>query len=262
MSHLFAGSPLLYAALFAVGVLVAVINAISGGGSILSLPLLMMFGLPSADANGTNRLGLLMGNLGSIAGFRRHGHFYPRLALRVGIPGILGAVAGSFAGVSLPDVVFKPILAGIIFFVVLETARPKPNRVNKTSSDGLQLRTGVWPFLAYAGIGFYGGFIHAGVGLIMMYAFSRMGNLNLIQINALKVSNALLFVALSLVIYGAMGKVKWDLAVILALGNVLGGYLGSVFQVRKGEEFVRVFLVVSGSALAIKLLFDAVLAFF
>jgi uncharacterized membrane protein YfcA len=96
----------------------------------------------------------------------------------------------------------------------------------------------------------------------MMYVFSRLGNLNLIQSNALKVSDTLIFVSLSLVIYSAMGKVKWDMAVVLALGNALGGYAGSVFQVRKGEGFVRIFLVVSGLALAAKLIFDAIWTIF
>jgi uncharacterized membrane protein YfcA len=224
----------------------------------------MLFGLPAAEANGTNRLGIVLGTVGSVAGFWRKGHVYPGLTWQVGFPGLLGSLVGSWIGVTLPDPLFKPILAAIILFVVIETARPrkKYDRVPGNADEPPFLRSGFWPFLAYAGIGFYGGFIQAGVGLIMMYVFSRLGNLNLIQSNALKVSDTLIFVSLSLVIYSAMGKVKWDMAVVLALGNALGGYAGSVFQVRKGEGFVRIFLVVSGLALAAKLIFDAIWTIF
>ena len=75
-----------YPVLFVAGILVAVINSVSGGGSALSLPLLILLGLPSAVANGTNRIGILAGSLGSLAAFRNLGHFHPALAWQVGWP--------------------------------------------------------------------------------------------------------------------------------------------------------------------------------
>ena len=111
--------PWTYPILFAAGAVVAAINSVSGGGSILSLPLLIFLGLPSAEANGTNRLGVLAGSLGALAGFRRLGHFHPRLALQVGWPACLGAVAGSLFAVGLPDRVFNPILAAVMVFVAV-----------------------------------------------------------------------------------------------------------------------------------------------
>jgi len=165
-------------------------------------------------------------------------------------------------GISLPEALFKPVLAAVILFVVFETLRPKrmPAGVKGSNVEGLFLRSGWIPFLVYMAIGFYGGFLQAGSGLIMMYAFSRLSNLNLIQINVLKVSNTFLFITVSLLIYGWYGKVRWDMAIALALGNALGGFTGSVLQVRKGEGFVRIFFAVSGSALALKLFYDAVYA--
>ncbi len=254
-------SAAVYFLLVGAGLVVSFVNSVSGGGSILSLPLLMGLGLSSAVANGTNRLGIWMGSLGSISGFRKKGLSYPRMTLQVGLPGLLGAAAGSLLGVSLPDVFFKPILAVVILFVAFETIRPRRKGIeDKSNASELHLRSGVLPFLAYVGIGFYGGLIQAGSGLVMMYVFSRLGNLNLIQINVLKVSNTLLFISLSLLIYGLFGKVQWDLAAALALGNALGGFAGSVFQVRKGESFVRWFVAISGLVLAVKLIAEAMSA--
>ncbi len=249
-----------YLILAGVGAVVSFVNSISGGGSILSLPFLMLLGLPAAEANGTNRIGIWMGTAASVAGFRRRGLFYPGLTWRAAWPGLAGALAGSWAGVSLPDAAFKPVLALVIVFVVFETARPRRQGTHQERPDDggrtPSLRTGFIPFLVYAGIGFYTGFIQAGVGLIIMYAFSRLGNLNLLQINSLKGSVTLIFITLSILVYGSQGKIHWDMALALALGNGMGGFAGSVLQIRRGEGFVRAFLAVSGGALALKLLYD------
>jgi uncharacterized membrane protein YfcA len=243
-----------YPLLFLVGVLVAAINSVSGGGSTLSLPLLILMGLPSAVANGTNRLGILAGSLGSLAAFKSLGHFHPRLAWQVGWPACLGAVAGSLMAVRLPDRIFNPVLAAVMIFVSVMAFRkraPLPGRPGEAA-----LRSGFLPFLVYLGVGFYGGFIQAGSGLIMIYAFGRLSNLDIFQINSLKVFNTLLFIGVSLVTFVAAGKVRWDLGAALAAGSFLGGWLGSHWQVRKGEDWVNRFVLVTGVLLAAKLLWD------
>ena len=252
--------------LVGVGAVVSFVNSISGGGSVLSLPLLMLLGLPAAEANGTNRIGIWVGSAGSTLGFSRQGLFYPGLTARVALPGLAGVLAGSWTGVSLPDAVFKPVLALVIGFVVFETVRSRRRGEEPDGSAAAgaapSLPSGFLPSLVYAGIGFYAGFLQAGVGLIMMYAFSRLGKMNLLQINSLKGSATLAFITLSLLIYGMQGKIRWDMALALALGNGLGGFAGSIMQVRRGEGFIRAFLAVSGTALALKLLYDAARALF
>lgn len=247
-----------YPILFAVGVAVSFINSVSGGGSVLSLPLLIFLGLPSAVANGTNRLGVLMGSLASLLAFRSRGIFLPRLAWQVGWPAALGALAGSLLAVRLPDRVFQPILAAVILFIVIMTIRG--NRAGNPSDDAPFLKGGTIAFLAYAGIGFYGGFIQAGSGLIMMYVYGRMGNLDIFQVNALKSFSTLLFIAVSLIAFAAAGKIDWPMAAALAAGNLLGGWIGSHWQIRKGEAWVNRFLLWSGLAMAVKLLWNTWIA--
>lgn len=259
-------SPWIYLILFAVGVVVSAINSVSGGGSILSLPLLIFLGLPSAVANGTNRIGVLAGSFGSVAAFRSLGHFHPRLAWRVGWPAALGALAGSQLAVRIPDRVFNPILAAVMVFVAVmsfrkkqpETARPGTDAKREADArrEGAAMREGLIAFLIYAAIGFYGGFIQAGSGLIMIYAFGRMGNLDIFKINSLKVFNTLIFIPVSLVSFIGAGKIHWGMAAALAAGNLLGGWLGSHWQVRQGEAWVNRFVLWTGMAMAGKLLWD------
>jgi uncharacterized membrane protein YfcA len=244
-----------YPALFLAGTAVAFINSVSGGGSTLSLPFLIFLGLPSATANGTNRLGILLGSLSSLLAFRLRGIFLPRLAFKVGWPAMLGALAGSLIAVRLPDQVFKPVLACVVLFVVVMTVR---GRRPHADADGEPvLRGDAWAWLAYLGIGFYGGFIQAGSGLIMIYAFTRLGNLDMVRANALKVSNTVLFIAVSLAAFAAAGRIDWPMAAALAAGNLAGGWLGSVMQVQRGEKWVNRFVLWSGLGIAAKLLWDS-----
>ena len=243
-----------YPVLFLAGVVVSVINSVSGGGSTLSLPLLIFMGLPSAVANGTNRIGVLAGSLGSLAAFRTLGHFHPRLAWQVGWPAALGALVGSLLAVRLPDRVFNPILAVVIIFAAVMSFRKKPSTGGQPGPAAM--REGMIAFLVYAGIGLYGGFIQAGSGLIMIYAFGRLGNLDIFQINSLKVFNTIIFISVSLITFVAAGKVHWGMASALAAGNVVGGWLGSHWQVRQGETWVNRFVLWTGIAMAAKLLWD------
>lgn len=243
-----------YPILFAVGVAVAFVNSVSGGGSALSLPVLIFLGLPSATANGTNRLGILLGSLSSLFAFRTQGIFLPRLAFQVGWPATIGSLAGSLLAVQVPDRIFNPILAGIILFVAVMTI--KGHRPNPSLNHEPALRGGLIAFAAYLGIGFYGGFIQAGTGLIMMYAFTRLGNLDIFQVNALKVATTVLFISISLLTFAVAGRIHWPMAASLAAGNLSGGWLGAHWQVRKGEAWVNRFLLWTAVALATKLIWD------
>lgn len=244
------------AILLLVGFVVSFVNSISGGGSVLSLPILIFMGMPSAVANGTNRIGVLAGSLGSLIGFKSKGIFLPKLAFEVGWPGVIGSILGSTLAVKLPDKIFNPILSVVIVFVVVMTVKNiNSNRIN----DGTpEIQKSWYAKLAFAAIGFYGGFLQAGSGLIMIYVFGLFSNLDLFRINALKVFNTVLFISVSLFAFIWFGKVNWPMALALGIGNALGGWVGSHWQLKYGEIWVKRFVFVSGIAIAIKLLWDTV----
>jgi uncharacterized protein len=221
---------------------------------VLSLPLLVFLGLPSAVANGTNRLGVLMGSMGTLFGFRSHGIFLPRLTWQVGWPAAIGSLLGSLMAVQMPDRYFNPILAVVIACVVIMTFRG--HRVLGIPGEAPAMRQGWLALMAYIVIGFYGGFIQAGSGLIMLYVFGKFSNLDIFHINALKVSNTILFISISLATFVVAGKINWPMALALGCGNLVGGWMGSHWQIRKGELWVNRFLLFSGLAMAAKLLWD------
>jgi uncharacterized membrane protein YfcA len=243
-----------FAALFCVGIAVSFINSVSGGGSILSLSLLIFMGLPAATANGTNRLGILLGSVASLLAFRSQGIFLPRQAFQVGWPAAIGSLAGSLLAVGMPDRIFDPILAAVILFVVISTLRGSGS--HPAQGEAVVLRNDRVALIAYAAIGFYGGFIQAGSGLIMMAVFNRLGNLDIFQVNSLKVSNTVIFISVSLATFAAAGRIDWPVAVALAAGNLTGGWAGSMWQVRQGEAWVNRFLLWTGLAMAGKLLWS------
>jgi len=109
----------------------------------------------------------------------------------------------------------------------------------------------------YGVIGFYGGFIQAGSGLLMIFAFGRMGNLDIFQINSLKVFDTLIFITVSILVFAASGRVHWGYAAALSAGNLAGGWAGSHWQLTRSEAWINRFILATGLAMAAKLLWDS-----
>ena len=99
----------LYAAYFVLGAVVSLINSIAGGGSTLSLPLMIFLGLPATVANGTNRIGLIIGNFSSAFNLARHGYLNMRLFLQLLTPTLTGALVGACFLVHIGDKLFQEI---------------------------------------------------------------------------------------------------------------------------------------------------------
>lgn len=108
--------------------------------------------------------------------------------------------------------------------------------------------------LAFFGVGFYGGFIQAGVGFIIIAALTLITGMSLVKINSLKVFVTAIYMLTSLLVFVFSGKVHWIFGFTLAVGNAVGAYLGSAFTVSKGDKFIRIFLVVTVLVMSGKLL--------
>ena len=110
-----------------VGVAGGFLNTVAGGGSALTMPVLIFLGMPSSVANGTVRVAIMLQNITAVAGFRSKGHFEPALALQLGLPALAGAVVGSRIAVDVPDAVFNAVLAGVMVLVLVSIFfKPKP----------------------------------------------------------------------------------------------------------------------------------------
>lgn len=228
------------------------LNTIAGGGSLISMPILIFLGLPSAVANGTNRIALMFQNIVAITNFRNKGFFDLKFSLLLGVPAIFGSIIGSKIAVNLPDAIFNKILA-VVMLIVLALIIFNPKKHLNASIEMLSSNRKILAMIAFFFVGFYGGFIQAGVGFIIIVTLTLITGLSLVKINSLKVFVIAMYMLSSLLVFIFNGKVNWTLGLTLAIGNGLGAYLGSNFAVAKGDKWIRIILVIAVLAMAAKL---------
>jgi len=237
-----------------VGFIAGCINVVAGGGSLLTLPALIFFGLPPNVANGTNRIGIIIQNIFAVSGFKSKGVSAFPFSIYLAISAFIGAIIGAQFAVDIKGDLFNKILA-IIMIIIVVYMFFKP----KTSTHELIERiTGKYFWLgiiAFFFVGIYGGFIQAGAGFIMLLALSSINRFSLVKSNAIKVFVALIYSLSALAIFIYNDMINWTYGLILSLGNATGGWFMSRFSVKKGDGFVRIFLIVIVSIMAIKLWF-------
>lgn len=225
-----------YAALFGIGFVAAIINVLAGGGSFLTLPLLIFLGLPASVANGTNRVGVLAQNVSAVVGFRRRDALPLRWALGVSVPALFGAAIGAWAALHVPDLAFRRILSIAMVVLTLWTLW---NRGPRAGRPGDAYSTGHPAMLAgFFVTGLYGGFIQAGVGFLVL-AMTTLAGLDLVRGNAVKVFAVMLLTLLSLAVFAGAGQVDWPAGIALGLGNLLGGIAGVRIAVGKGHAWLE-----------------------
>ncbi len=239
--------------LFGVGLLAGIINVMAGGGSTLTLPVLIFLGLDGATANGTNRVAIFVQNIFATMSFRREKVSNLRRSLMLGVWTLPGAVLGAVLAVRISDAWFQRILGLIMIGVVISMIIPR-SRDKVTTDEGVRTW---WIYPALFGIGFYGGFIQVGVGFLFMAAFYHILRLNLVYVNLHKVTVVLLYTLPALAIFAWTGHVDWGLGLSLAAGNALGGWWAAHLAVRRGEKLIRIVLVAAILIMAAKLLIDS-----
>lgn len=239
--------------LFGVGLVAGTINVIAGGGSMITLPVLILLGLPPNVANGTNRVAILVQNTGATWSFHRLGLVsvpWLRLALP---PALVGVAFGTWAAVHVGDMAFQRILALVLVLAagwIFWNPADSVLAAKTFPPEGAEL----WLLrLIFLGVGFYGGFIQAGLGFITLAVTSSYG-LDLIRSNAVKVSLVLMFTPLALAIFAYNGRVDWATGFLLAAGTFVGALIGVRLQVLKGQRWVRGVLTVVVVAFAVRLL--------
>lgn len=240
-------------ALFGTGLVAGTLNAIAGGGSMLTLPVMIFLGLPPTVANGTNRVAVLAQSVGGTWSFARQG-LVPWVWVRLAVPSALvGAALGTLAALRLGDVAFQRVLAGVlVVMAALMLWRPL------TPSGGREapLPRGSRRVLLLAGfflVGFYGGFIQAGTGFLILSLLATSG-LDLVRSNAVKLAVILTYTPLALFLFARGGNVDWVMGTVLAAGTFLGALLGVRLQVLRGQRWVRGVVTAVIVVLAVRLL--------
>ena len=211
-----------YPAFFVLGAVVSLINSIAGGGSTLSLPIMIFLGMPATVANGTNRIGLIIGNFSSAFNLMKHGYLNKRIFVQLAIPTFLGALVGACFLVRIGDKMFQAILAVVICLVVVMgnirkdiLGKPPETPPEKLTWKGA---------LGFFGIAIYGCIVQVGVGFVQIFGLTRYTGMDAVHVNALKNSLTNVFLLVSTVALGVMGKIDWPIAIVMAAGALAHRY--------------------------------------
>jgi hypothetical protein len=235
-----------YILIFIAGTAAGFLNTIGGGGSLITMPILIFMGLPSATANGTNRIALIAQNISATMNFKRKGYFYPKIVILLAVPAIIGSVIGSNLAVNLPDEIFNKVL-GVVMIIVLILILTRPEKKFLADEEISELvgKRKILAVIAFLFVGFYGGFIQAGVGFIFIVALSLITGMSLVKINSLKVAIIGIYTITALIVFIINGNVNWALGLLLAVGNSTGAYIGSNFAVNKGDKYIRIIITIA-----------------
>jgi uncharacterized protein len=239
--------------LLAVGSVVAgAVNTLAGGGTLLTVPLLILVGLGPNSANATNRIGTLTQSVTSTWAFRRRGVSGLEAAAALLPASLLGTALGAWLATVISDEAFRQVfgwlmipMAAAVFLApekrLLAAARPGKPRVLALS-------------LAFLVVGVYTGFAQAGYGLAALAVLVYVGGENLSRSNAIKVALSVPMAVVSLVIMASRLEIHVGAGLVMAFGSALGGYLGTLATLRRGATWLRPVMLAVCVGLAIKLI--------
>jgi hypothetical protein len=230
------------------GFVAGVVNAMAGGGSFLTVPLLVMSGLPGTVANGTNRIGVLVQSAVAAWRFRREGVSGFADVRPLLLPLLAGSWLGAVAISRVAPRTFEQLFGAVMLLLLVPVLRAARAEVSAKEPWGPRTLAAVF-FL----IGVYGGAFQAGVGVFLVLALARSGH-GLVMANSVKALAIAAFTAVAVVVFIVQGQVVWLPALVLSAATALGADVGSRLAVRRGDAFIRPLLVVAVVVMAAKML--------
>ena len=240
--------------MFGVAMIAGGINSVAGGGTLLSFPSLLAFHVPSIQANATNTAALWPGSLSSAVAYSKDTKLYRDLVLPLLVPSIVGGLLGAFALVVTPPELFDRIVPFLVLFATLLFAfRDQVNRFFKIGGSGENVTTlgRVWGFLFQLFVAMYGGYFGAGIGILMLGSLSIMGLTDIHRMNGLKTILATFINVIGFIFFAFKGLVWWNLAILMAIGAIIGGYVGARAAKRVDQRYIRAFVIVVGLSVSV-----------
>lgn len=259
-------SLLALAGVFLASMMGGAVNAIAGGGTLLTFPALVAMGVPALTANATSTVALWPGALSSMWGYRGELRGARAWVVRLTLPSVLGGAAGAALLLRTPADRFARIVpflvlgATLLFLVqgpLMRRLRARGGGAG-TPAPATDADPTVTPWLfivAQFGIGVYGGYFGAGIGILMLAGLGVMGFTNIHRMNGLKNWGAVCMNVVAAAIFAFSGIVNWPVALAMAVGGLLGGYAGARMAQRVGQQRVRTAIICIGLASFLFLLF-------
>lgn len=250
--------------LFAAAFLGGAVNAVAGGGTLLTFPALLWAHQLEIVANATSTVALWPGALSSFWGYRTELRSSWREIFVLAVPSFVGGVLGAVLLTRTSNATFAALVPWLILLATLlflaqrplaEWQRRRTARLNggqqpeapteAAPSVGRWMSVLVFQFL----VGVYGGYFGAGIGILMLAAFGYLGFTNIHHMNALKNLNGMCINGIAAALFIVKGLVDWRLALLMAAGAIVGGYAGAGTARRVGQPTVRATIIVIGFAL-------------
>jgi uncharacterized protein len=239
----------LLAAAFAAGA----INAVAGGGSLITFPALLAAGYPSKTANVTNTIGMWPAYVGGSLGYREELRGQAKRLLQLALPNIAGALAGSAILLATPESAFDAVVPFLILFACVLMALQDRIGVYTEHHRAAFADTGRVPVPVLASmflLGVYGAYFGAALGIMTLAVFMILLSDNIQRLNALKGMSSLIINAVAVMIFAFSDFVEWGPAAVMAIGAVAGGYLGVGVARRLGREPLRLAVIAFGLVVA------------
>lgn len=225
------------------GLLVGFINTLAGGGSIISLSILIMLGLPATIANGTNRIAVGLQNIVAVSSFKQQKVLSWKKGLQLAVPTIIGSLLGAEIAVDINEQNFQ-IAIGIIMLLMLIFILFKPQKYIYGKAEVQEKPINWKVYIVFFFIGIYGGFIQMGVGYFLLAGIILGIGFDLVKSNAIKVLIVLAYTPFALLIFIFNNQINWKYGLILAVGNMAGAWIASRMAVKKGVNFVKWVIVI------------------
>ncbi len=254
----------LYLAVVGVGLIAGIINTLAAGGSLLTLPLLIIpLGIPSTNANAINRIAILLQNIVAVNKFRKKKVLNLKQDYKLGIPAIIGSVIGAIIA-TLITAPAMDVAIGVVMLVMFLLVLLNPNSWVKGKNEKPPLP--MWAqYVVFFFIGIYGGFIQAGVGFFLLTGLVLGSGLDLVKANGVKVLIILFYTPIALTLFIISGLLTWEYVIIglfLAAGNMAGAYIGVNIAVKWGAKFLRYMLLVAIFIASLRLIIPRVIEVF
>ena len=248
--------------LFVAGVIAGSINAVGGGGTLISFPSLVGLGEPEIIANATNTAALWPGSISSAIGYHKDTEVNRGMLIGLLVPSFIGGAAGAFILVITPPNLFKIVVPFLVLFATVVLA----GRDALTRKIGQKLAVGehhttwagrLWGFFFQLFIATYGGYFGAGMGILMLGSLSIMGMRDIHKMNALKTPLQAVINMTAFIFFALKGFVAWDTAVVLCIGAITGGYGGARLAKRVNPKLLNASVVALGFIVSAWLLYKA-----
>jgi uncharacterized protein len=238
------------------GMAAGFINVIAGGGSLISIPALMWAGLDGAAANGTNRIGVFIQSLSSTIRFAKTESHRRKESCLLALALLPGGIIGAYWGTLVEGVWFNRLLALVMLFVLLTMdLETRSVKARDDALDQTRLKNPVIVYSLITLIGFYGGLIHIGIGLMIMAVLSGPGGLDLKYTNMHKMIMIMPFTLSAIIIFSLYHEIAWLAGLMLAVGAAVGSWLGAKITVEKSEKKIRGLFKICIGAMIVKLMF-------